>query len=342
MNRNTMIIIGVAAVIVLIGAVYMYQSTPEPLEKNLLIYGAADPEDVRPWFDAFEAKYPGTTIEFVSKTPPALYSQLQAELDAGGRTADIIMITLPIQLTLADAGEFLSYKSGEASSFPNNFKDSEGLWTAVQINPVVLVYNTQTVSSSDIPKTINDLLNSKWKGRVTSHDVTLGSVGTSWLATMEGVLGDRGTSFVEGFAALEPTRFRAFEDVGRTVYEGEKDIGIIVYLHDLLRFKATGAPIERLELDDLPTLFTITPVSIMKNTESPIAAKRFVDFILSEEGQELIGNTEVRIAARTGIDAKYTIDKLLGDEKLTLFPSDDAFINGDSYTQKYTTLFKKE
>lgn len=343
MERNNILIIGgIAAVIVLIGVVYMYTSTPETLEEHLLIYGAADPEDVRPWLDAFEAKYPGTTVEFVSKPPPPLYAQLQAELDAGGPTADIVMITLPIQLSLAEAGEFLAYKSGEASSFPNNFKDSEGLWTAVQINPVVLVYNSETLSSNELPKTINDLLNPTWKGRLASHDVTLGSVGTSWLATMKGVLGSKGTSFVEGLAALEPARFRAFEDVGRVVYEGEKDIGIIVYLHDLLRFQATGAPIERLVLDDLPTLFTVTPVSIMKNTESPVAAKRFVDFILSEEGQKLIGDTEVRIAARTGINAKYTLDKLLGDEELILFPNDDAFTNGDRYTTEFTALFTQE
>ena len=343
MERNNILMIGgVAAIIVLAGIVYMYQSTTEPLEESLLIYGVADPEDVRPWLDAFEEKYPGTTVTFVSKPPPPLYNQLQAELDAGGPTADVVMITLPIQLTLAEAGEFLAYKSNEASSFPDNFKDTEGLWTAVQVNPVVLVRNSETVSASEAPSTINELLDSKWTGKLTIHDVTLGSTGTSWLATMKGALGSQGTSFVEGLAALEPARFRAFEDVGRTVYEGEKDIGVTVYLHDLLRFQASGAPIERIEIDDLPTLFTVTPVSIMKNTENPVAAKRFVDFILSEEGQELVGNTEVRIAARSGVDTKYTLEKLLGDEDLTLFPSSDAFANSDSFADEFTALFTKE
>lgn len=336
------IIGGIAVVLLAVTALYLYQTPSESLEESLLIYGVADPEDVRPWLDAFEAKYPGTKVTFVSKPPPPLYNQLIAELDAGGPTADIVMITLPIQLTLAEAGEFLSYKSEEAASFPDNFKDSDGLWTAVQVNPVILARNSETVSASEAPSTINELLDPKWTGRLTIHDVTLGSTGTSWLATMKGALGSQGESFVKGLAALEPARFRAFEDVGRTVYEGEKDIGIIIYLHDLLRFQASGAPIERIEIDGLPTLFTVTPVSIMKNTENPVAAKRFVDFILSEEGQELIGNTEVRIAARSGVDTKYTLEKLLGDEELILFPSDDAFTNGDSYAEEFTALFTQD
>ncbi|MFQ6134361.1 MAG: ABC transporter substrate-binding protein [Nitrososphaerales archaeon] len=340
-SRNTYIGLAVVAIIVVAAAAYfLYQAPPEALETQLRIYGVADPEDVRPWLDAFEAKYPGTTVEYVNKPPPPLYRQLIEEVEAGQPTADVVMITLPIQRTLTDDGYFEAYRSPEAAAYPSNFKDTAGYWTAVQVNPVIQVYNPQSLSEADLPKTLDDLVDPKWKGEVTIHDVTLGSVGTSWLATLKGPLGEeKWSSFVEDLAELQPARFRAFEDVGRTVYEGEYKMGLIVYLHDFLRFKATGAPIERLKVEGLPVLFTVTPVSVMKDAENPVAAKRFVDFILSEEGQKLVGNTEVRIAARPGVDAKYTIDNLLPGEDLVLFPSDDAYINVDSYKEQFTNLF---
>jgi hypothetical protein len=55
-----------------------------------------------------------------------------------------------------------------------------------------------------------------------------------------------------------------------------------------------------------------------------------------------VGNTEVRIAARTGVDAKYTIDNLLPGEELILFPNDDAFTNVAAYRDQFTELFSGE
>jgi iron(III) transport system substrate-binding protein len=250
----------VAVLIIIIGVYVAYPSIfeSEPPESNLRVYGVADPEDVQPWIDAFEAKYPGTTVEYVQKPPPPLYNQLLAEVEAGQPTADVVMITLPIQRTLTDDGFFQAYNSPERSGFRSTFKDSDGFWTAVQVNPVIQVYNPQSLSADELPQTLNQLVEPIWQGRLTIHDVTLGSVGTSWLATTKEVIGAEWDSFVSDLAALEPARFRAFEDVGKTVYEGEYDIGLIVYLHDFLRFQDAGAPIERLEIQGLPVLFTIT------------------------------------------------------------------------------------
>jgi len=337
-SRNVYIL-GLGVILLAIAVVFLYQTPAEELESQLRVYGVADPEDVRPWLDAFEEKYPGTTVEYVNKPPPPLYQQLISEVQAGQSTADVVMITLPIQRQLTDQGFFEAYESPEADAYPDNFKDTEGFWTAVQVNPMIQVYNPDTLSMDDLPTTIEELLDEKWTGKLTIHDVTRGSVGTSWLATLKEVLGDDWQSFIEELAALEPARFSAFEDVGRTVYEGEYEIGLTVYVHDFLRFKATGAPIERVEIEGLPVLFTVTPVSLMNNASNPVTAKRFIDFILSEEGQELVGNTEVRIAARSNIDTKYTLDKVLPDEDLVLFPNDDAYENVESYTEQFTNLY---
>jgi len=61
--------------------------------------------------------------------------------------------------------------------------------------------------------------------------------------------------------------------------------------------------------------------------------------MLSADGQKLVGNTEVRIAVRPGVDTKYSFDKLLGGQTTVLFPPAEVNKNLSSYTALFKTLF---
>jgi len=342
-SRNT--VIAVAALVIVVAAIgigypYLFPAGPAP-EETLLIYGVADPEDTKPWFDAFKAKYPGVEIEYVNARPGEIDTRIRTEVAAKKPTADIVMITLPVQLGLSRDGFLEAYKSSEAAAYPSELKDADGYWTAVQINPLIQVYNPKILSKDALPKTIDDLVDPKWKGKFTIHDITLGTVGTQWLATLNQTIGkDKWSPFVEKLLKdVKPTRFATFEDVARKVGVGEFSIGLTVYLHDYLRLKNLGESLEMFQVQGLPVLATVTPVSLVKGAEHPIASKLFIDFMLSVEGQKVVGNTEVRIAARPGVDAKYTVDKTLPGIKLILFPNDDALKNNIKYRDYFKALY---
>tara|TARA_B100000315_G_scaffold207610_1_gene202425 strand:+ start:512 stop:1531 length:1020 start_codon:yes stop_codon:yes gene_type:complete len=337
-----MVILLLAVILVLI-IPFNYLDPPEPpIENQLIIYGAANFDDVKPLLDAFEAKYPEVKVEYITNGPPILYTRLMGEILDEQPTADVVMLTLRYQLALTDGGYLEAYKTPESSSYPSNLKDADGFWTAAQLNPVIQVYNPQSLSQDDLPKTIDDLVDPKWIGEVTIHDVTLGTVGTIWLASLKSTMGDKWTSFVEELAKLDPARFGPPGLVGSAVSGGGFDIGLTVYLHDFLRIKAEGEPIERLNVEGLPVLYTISPVSITKNATNQVAAKRFVDFILSEEGQKIIDNSETRISARPNIDAQKTLTKLFPEEEFIQFPTDDAYLNANSYRDYFITLFRSQ
>lgn len=349
-SRNVAIAVVVLVIIVVAGlaAISLYpaptgpMTTPGPTpEDRLLIYGVADPQDTKAWFDAFKAKYPGVAVEYWNGRPAEVETKIRTEVNAKQPTADLVMITLPVQLTLLKDGFLEAYKSPQTAVYPSEFKDANGYWTAIQINPIVQVYNPKVVPTNDLPKTLDDLVDAKWKGKFTIHDVTAGTVGTQWLATLNQTLGkEKWKPWVEKLLKdIKPTKFAAFEDVGSKVGVGEYSIGLSAYAHDAIRLKNQGASLEMFQVQGLPVLATVSPVSLVKGAEHPIAAKLFIDFILSADGQKLVGNTEVRIAARPGVDAKYTADKALPGIKFVLFPNADAFNNNIKYRDYFKALY---
>jgi iron(III) transport system substrate-binding protein len=303
-----------------------------------------DPEDFKVWQEGFNKKYADINIEYFSGRPGDIYTKITTEKSAGQKTADVVMITLPLQLRLQSDGLLETYRTPEAAAYPDIFKDPDGQWTAVILLPMVQAYNTEKVSAAEIPKTIDDLIDPKWAGRDVIHDITLGTTGTEYLATLKEPLGeDAWTSYIEGLANnVEPMRDASVSGQMRTVASGERDIGLNVYMHDLLKNKNSGAPVSLLRVEGLPILTSVVPVSLVTGAEHPIAAKLFIDFILSADGQEVVGNTEVRIAARPGVNAEYTLSTVLPGtnvDDLIMFPNKDTRDNVASYTDLFKQIF---
>ncbi|HEY4699433.1 MAG TPA: extracellular solute-binding protein, partial [Nitrososphaerales archaeon] len=273
-----------------------------------------------------------------------IYTKITTEKSAGQRSADVVMIPLPLQLTLLSDGLLEKYITPESAAYPTQFKDANGFWTAVILLPMVQVYNTEKVSVAEIPKTIDDLVSSKWNGRDVIHDITLGTTGTEYLATLKEAMGEaKWRSYIDRLAAnVKPMRHASVSGVATTVASGERHIGLSVYMHDLISNKNRGAPISQLKIEGLPVLTSVVPASLVKGADHPVAAKLFIDFILSADGQKLVGNTEVRIAARPGVDAKYTLGTVLPGTQvndLYMFPNADTRQNSASYITLFKQLF---
>ena len=77
--------------------------------------------------------------------------------------------------------------------------------------------------------------------------------------------------------------------------------------HDLIKAKAEGRPVERLVLSDLPAMSTSNAIAITKASKNKEAAAVLVKFLLSDEGQEMIGNSShpVRVPGNENVNAKY-------------------------------------
>ena len=72
----------------------------------------------------------------------------------------------------------------ERRAFLDDFKDKEGYWTSVYHNASIIAYNTNLLKPADLPKSYDDLLDPKWKGKMLMDNRE-----TEWYASMLQVLG---------------------------------------------------------------------------------------------------------------------------------------------------------
>jgi len=219
----------------------------------------------------------------------------------------MVLLSFPGTLSLVDDGLTRSFSPSEASNYPDDLKDSNGHWYSVLILGQVITYNTNLISEDELPKRLSDLTDPKWNGKITMHDYSRGSTSTRiWATLAEGDMGsDKVIQFLTDLEAnVNPVLQRSTGAQTDEVVRGEYAIGIVGQLHDVVKAKMDGAPVEILHLEDFPVMWGPTAGVILEAAENPEGSEAFINFMMSEEGQIIIGNVDVRFAALPDVEGK--------------------------------------
>ena len=240
---------------------------------------------VRPMIAAFEAAYPFVKVGYVPAPWQETVLRVLNEAKAGQVRGDLVDGGIPVY-PLNDAGLIAPYIAQAATNYPPDFKDPAGLWTANISQVVSPAVNTDQVTEAEIPKTLEDLLHPRWKGKMawtTSEDVT-GPAGFIGVALMK--LGnDRGMAYLRQLAAQQIANVAANQ---RVVLDqciaGQYPVVLCVYNYHADISAAQGAPVRWLKLAPLQTLGNI---ALLKNSPHPNAGRLFFEFMLTDEGQRI-------------------------------------------------------
>ena len=332
-NRNLLVAVVAIAILAIAGLTF-FNSGPSG-SGTVLVYGSVDAEDMQTTIDAFHEAYPDIKIDYVRGSPSEVYTRISTEIDAGAKTADVVMLSFPGSLSLVDNGFAQSYKAPNAANWPDELKDPDGFWQGVLILGQVITYNTNLVSEDELPKTLNDLTDPKWNGKITMHDYTRGTTSTRIWAT----IAEEGNVDVEDFlerleANVQPIRQRSTGAQNDEVSRGEYHIGIVAQLHDVIKSQMDGAPVAILQLEDFPLMWGPTAAVLLEASENPDAAKVWINFLVSEDAQILIGNVDVRFAALPSVEdkTKHTLGAATPEGMDILrYPSDAARANHDDW-----------
>jgi iron(III) transport system substrate-binding protein len=251
-------------------------------EGELVFYSGIPVNDAKTILTAFEKKYPFVKTTHYRSRGSALISRIQGEQRAGRHAWDVFNATGLEGYVLVEQGFFAAYDSPERKHFPEGHKDAENFWTTMYTNPMLASYNRRLVASSELPKDYSALLDPKWKGKLGLDPQDI-----EWYANIKAVWGAEKTR--KFFAGLVMQEIGLRE--GRTLltqFLGAGEFYILVnnYLQNVIEAKERGTPIELLALD--PVVLGAAPISINKMAPHPNAARLFVDFCLSREGQEII------------------------------------------------------
>ena len=249
---------------------------------KLVLYTSQPNTDAQQTIDAFKARHPKVDASFVRDGTPRVLAKLRAEIEAGGPQADVLLIADSVTMEgLKKEGRLLAHERADVSAYPAGTHDPQKHWFATKLITTGIVYNAKAPFK---PASWTDLLKPEAKGQVVMPSPLNSGAALIHAATLTGNL-PGGWRYYEGLKGNGALAGGGNGDILKSVAGGEKLFGVIVDFMPI-REKAKGAPVEFVFPQEGVSAVT-EPAAILQGTKNPDAAKAFIDFLLSKEGQEL-------------------------------------------------------
>ena len=139
-------------------------------EGEIVWYTTMSLDQSKQFMDRFLKKYPFLKPNVFRSGGGALLNRVLSETKAGKNFFDVVNGNGELVLPLMELGALAPYVSPERKVIPEDLKDNKGFWTSVYVNSIVLGYNKNLVKQENLPRTYDDLLDPRWKGRKISID----------------------------------------------------------------------------------------------------------------------------------------------------------------------------
>jgi iron(III) transport system substrate-binding protein len=234
----------------------------------------------QPIMDAFHAKYPYVRVEVYRGDAPEVARRMIEEYKAGKYTADCPDLSTDGLHPLRDLGYIVPYFSPELAKIRPEAVEAKKHWANDFESYVSLGYNTKLISEAEAPKTYDDLLDPKWKGKMG-----VGASANTFANTTGAMFLDKGEDFVRKLGATQQVRI--FDITGRAmanlVISGEIPLSFEIYNSHVANSREQGAPIAWRALGGV--FAQVGAVSIAAHAPHPNATMLFIDYNLSQEGQ---------------------------------------------------------
>ncbi|UZF92308.1 ABC transporter substrate-binding protein [Bosea sp. NBC_00550] len=265
-----------------LAATALAPSAASAAEGKLVLYTSQPNTDAQQTIDAFKAKYPKVDVSFVRDGTPRIMAKLKAEFEAGAPQADVLLIADSVTMEgLKKDDRLLAHDKADVAAYPAGVHDPKKMWFATKLITTGIVYNTKAGMK---PTSWTDLTKAEAKNQLAMPSPLNSGAALIHTITLTGNLKE-GWSFYEKLKENGTLAAGANGDILRQVATGEKLYGMIVDFMPI-REKAKGAPVEFVFPSEGVSAVS-EPVAILKSTKNPEAAKAFIDFLLSKDGQEL-------------------------------------------------------
>ena len=256
-------------------------------ERKMVFYTTMDlPQTIQVVHD-FVQKYPFLDLELHPLETETLVKRVQDEARASVSSWDVLLGGGGLFKTLIDEKLLASYRSPQRVAITDALAHSEGYWSAYYINPLVLGYSTTSVKEEDVPKSYEDLLDPRWKGNRIAIDSTAHGL-LRGLAATWGL--DKAVAYLKRLADQQPVMARASITAVDSLHIG--NVSMVIARAPVIHGykKKLGSPVDWTFLG--PVVAQIDAVMLSAQSRSPNAARLFVDFILSKEGQGALASVQ--------------------------------------------------
>ena len=251
-------------------------------EGTLALYTSAQTEDMGALVAGFEKKYGLKTTTWRAGSEKVLQRAV-TEARGNRHTVDIIETNGPELESMSREKILQAIKSPNLVNIIPQALRPHGEWVGTRLNVFVQAYNTNLVKKEEVPKTWEDLLHPRWKGRlgIEAED-------QDWLSGVVGEIGEaKGIKLFKDIVAANGMSVRKGHTLlTQLVVSGEIPFALTVYSYKAEQFKDKGAPIQWLSIGT--PVARANGVAVTRNAPNPHSAILFYDYEISDEGQKIL------------------------------------------------------
>jgi iron(III) transport system substrate-binding protein len=285
-------------------------------DETLTVYSGREEEIVEPLLDRFEE---ATGIEIEVRYGDS--AELAATIAEEGENspADVFFAQDPGSLGAVEQEGLLAELPQEIlDRVEPRFRDPQGHWIGTSGRVRVVAYNTDLLSEDDLPDSILGFTDPRWRGKI-GFPPTNASF-QAFVTAMRLSLGDERTrEWLEGIKANEPKLYEKNLPTVEAVGRGEVEVGFVNHYYLFLaKEENPDLPVTNhyLTAGDPGALVSVAGVGILEESD---AAERFVEFLLSDEGQRFYAEEaeEAEYPLVAGIQPRVglpALDELHGPE----------------------------
>lgn len=251
-------------------------------EREVNVYGTALVAQFDKFIEPFKKRYPFIKPQYSRATGEALTTKILQEVSARQLGADAILINNYTQRIFMKRNIITPYVTPSMKNFPAGFAEKQGYWYGFYLVPYAITYNTNLVKKGDAPKSFDELLNPKWKGQIS-------------LEREEYLVTQSHAQFLGQQKAIDYFKKLARQDLimvnghsKQAVLLTAGEFPLIVY-SDIARteeLKRRSAPVEWVRAE--PHVTVLVTASITREAKHPAAARLFMNYLTSDEGQKAV------------------------------------------------------
>jgi len=251
-------------------------------EGELMVYTSATQEDIAAINTAFEKKY-GVKVKTWRAGADKVLQRVVTEAQGNRFDVDVLEAGTPSLEAMSREKLLTAVKSPHHADLLAGAVPTHREWAGSRLNVFVHAYNTKLVNKADLPKTYQDLLDPKWKGKLgieASDD--------DWFANVVRGLGEEaGIKLFRNIVATNGMSVRKGHTLlTNMVASGEVPFALTVYNFTAEQLKQKGAPLDWYVMS--PAVGRANGVAVARRAVRPHAALLYYDFMLSEEGQKIL------------------------------------------------------
>lgn len=319
-------------VFVLTSVIAVYEGQSEVVKGQIALYTSVPQPIVDKIQNDFQTKYPDITLDVFRSGTSAVVTKLMTEKEAGEIMADLVWVAEPSTYEDFKAQDLLlQFTPEEVDVLPEEMKDSDGYYYAGRLINMIVAYNTNLVT--DPPKSWKDLLKPDFKGKIGFPTPLRSGAAEASVRTLVDAFGWK---FFEDFIANGGVQVKNNSTARDMTSTGELSVG--VFLDYMARgAKAKGSPVDYVWPEE-GAIFIPSPIAVMKGSKNPEAAKVFVNYVLSKEGQETLVELGSFIPVRPDVDPPAGAPAL---DKIKKLPTDWKSVREERQNtkDKWTEMF---